>query len=208
MRVGIEVGGTFIDLVAVDGESVRTAKVPSTPASPDEGAMRAIDAAGLDPGAIEELVHGSTVATNAVLERKGAVVCLFVTKGIRDVLLLQRHDKDAIHELRYAKPAPIVPRRDVIEVDERVATYGDRFRIGAEGLFGGGPGAKAETYVLRGGQKIPLNSKQQFPLSRGDRLVVRTGGGGGYGPPGERDAALAERDRADGFGSNPGPDAR
>ena len=124
MRVGIEVGGTFTDLVAVDGESVRTAKVPSTPASPDEGAMQAIDAAGLDPGAIDELVHGSTVATNAVLERKGAAVCLFVTKGIRDVLLLQRHDKDAIYDLRYAKPEPVVRRRDVIEIDERIAADG------------------------------------------------------------------------------------
>ena len=124
MRVGIEVGGTFTDLVAVEGESVRTAKVPSTPANPDEGAMRAIDAAGLDPGAIEELVHGSTVATNAVLERKGAAVCLFVTKGIRDVLLLQRHDKDAIYDLRYAKPEPVVRRRDVIEIDERIAADG------------------------------------------------------------------------------------
>ena len=124
MRVGIEVGGTFTDLVAVDGESVRTAKVPSTPTSPDEGAMQAIDAAGLDPGAIEELVHGSTVATNAVLERKGAAVCLFVTKGIRDVLLLQRHDKTAIYDLHYAKPEPIVPRRDVIEIDERIAADG------------------------------------------------------------------------------------
>ena len=124
MRVGIEVGGTFTDLVAVDGESVRTAKVPSTPANPDEGAMHAIDAAGLDPGAIEELVHGSTVATNAVLERKGAAVCLFVTKGIRDVLLLQRHDKDAIYDLRYAKPEPVVRRRDVIEIDERIAADG------------------------------------------------------------------------------------
>ncbi len=128
MRVGIEVGGTFTDLVAVEGESVRTAKVPSTPANPDEGAMQAIDAAGLDPGAIEELVHGSTVATNAVLERKGAVVCLFVTKGIRDVLLLQRHDKDAIYDLRYAKPEPVVPRRDVIEIDERVAANGTVIR--------------------------------------------------------------------------------
>ena len=124
MRVGIEVGGTFTDLVAVEGESVRTAKVPSTPAAPDEGAMHAIDAAGLDPGAIEELVHGSTVATNAVLERKGAAVCLFVTKGIRDVLLLQRHDKDAIYDLRYAKPEPVVRRRDVIEIDERIAADG------------------------------------------------------------------------------------
>ena len=124
MRVGIEVGGTFTDLVAVDGESVRTAKVPSTPANPDEGAMHAIDAAGLEPGEIVELVHGSTVATNAVLERKGAAVCLFVTKGIRDVLLLQRHDKDAIYDLRYAKPEPVVRRRDVFEIDERIAADG------------------------------------------------------------------------------------
>ena len=124
MRVGIEVGGTFTDLVAVDGASVRTAKVPTTPANPDEGAMHAIDAAGLDPGEIEELVHGSTVATNAVLERKGAAVCLLVTKGIRDVLLLQRHDKEAIYDLRYRKPEPVVRRRDVIEIEERIAADG------------------------------------------------------------------------------------
>ena len=129
MRVGIEVGGTFTDLVAVDGESVRTAKVPSTPASPDRGAMHAIDAAGLDPGRIEELVHGSTVATNAVLERKGAAVCLFVTRGTRDLLLLQRHDKEAIYDLRYRKPEPVVRRRDVIEIDERMAPDGRAVRV-------------------------------------------------------------------------------
>ncbi len=124
MRVGIEVGGTFTDLVAVDGETVLTAKVPSTPAHPDRGAMQALDAAGLDPAGIAELVHGSTVATNAVLERKGAAVCLFVTKGARDLLLLQRHDKDAIYDLRYRKPEPVVPRRDTFEVDERMAADG------------------------------------------------------------------------------------
>ncbi len=124
MRVGIEVGGTFTDLVAVDGKTVLTAKVPSTPASPDLGAMHALDAAGLDPSAIDELVHGSTVATNAVLERKGAAVCLFVTGGTRDLLLLQRHDKDAIYDLRYRKPEPVVARRDVFEIDERIAADG------------------------------------------------------------------------------------
>ena len=124
MRVGIEVGGTFTDLVAVDGEFVRTAKVPSTPASPDLGAMHAIDAADIDPAGIDELVHGSTVATNAVLERKGAAVCFFVTRGTRDLLLLQRHDKAAIYDLRYRKPEPVVRRRDVIEIDERIGADG------------------------------------------------------------------------------------
>ncbi len=128
MRVGIEVGGTFTDLVVVDGASVRTAKVPSTPARPDEGAMQAIEAAGLDPRAIHELVHGSTVATNAVLERKGARVCFFVTRGTRDLLLLQRHDKAAIYDLHYRKPEPVVWRRDVFEIDERIAADGTVIR--------------------------------------------------------------------------------
>ena len=124
MRVGIEVGGTFTDLMVVDGEGVRTAKVPSTPANPDRGAMAAIDAAGIDPTEIEELVHGSTVATNAVLERKGARVCFFVTRGTRDLLLIQRHTKQSIYDLRYQKPQPVVHRRDIIEIDERVAADG------------------------------------------------------------------------------------
>ena len=89
-----------------------------------KGPCRRSTRPGLDPGAIEELVHGSTVATNAVLERKGAAVCLFVTKGIRDVLLLQRHTKEAIYDLHYAKPEPVVRRRDVIEIDERIAADG------------------------------------------------------------------------------------
>ena len=124
MRVGIEVGGTFTDLVVMDDQGVRTAKVPSTPARPDEGAMHAIEAAGLDPADIQELVHGSTVATNAVLERKGARVCLFVTKGTRDLLLLQRHDRGSIYDLRYRKPEPVVARRDTFEVEERLSADG------------------------------------------------------------------------------------
>jgi N-methylhydantoinase A len=86
--------------------------------------MNAIDVAGIDPSEITELVHGSTVATNAVLERKGARVCLFVTKGTRDILLLQRHDRASIYDLRYRKPEPVVPRRDTFEVDERLAADG------------------------------------------------------------------------------------
>ena len=71
MRVGVEVGGTFTDLVVVRDGAIKVAKVPSTPLQPDIGVMDALAAADLNLRDIEEMVHGSTVATNAVLERKG-----------------------------------------------------------------------------------------------------------------------------------------
>src|SRR5215218_196406 len=111
MRVGIEVGGTFTDLVAVDGSRVEVAKVPSTPHSPDIGAYAALGAAAIPAGAIADLVHGSTVATNAILERKGARVAFVTTRGFRDILFLQRHDRRNIYDLRYRKPAPPLARR-------------------------------------------------------------------------------------------------
>ena len=72
MRVGVEVGGTFTDLVAIDGNQVQIAKVPSIPSAPDEGALSAINAAKLPMAKVDDLIHGSTVAINAILERKGA----------------------------------------------------------------------------------------------------------------------------------------
>lgn len=125
MRVGIEVGGTFTDIVAVDGSRVEVAKVPSTPHSPDIGAYAAIGAAGVAVGGIADLVHGSTVATNAILERKGARIAFVTTAGFRDILFLQRHDRRNIYDLRYAKPAPPVARRDCFAVAERIDGAGN-----------------------------------------------------------------------------------
>ncbi|WP_416896674.1 MAG: hydantoinase/oxoprolinase family protein [Minwuia sp.] len=124
-RVGVEVGGTFTDLVAIgpDG-SLQVAKVPSTPSRPDEGALNAIEAAGLDLAEVGDLVHGSTVATNAILERKGARVMLVTTEGMRDILYIQRHNRRRIYDLAYAKPEPVVRRSDVIEASERVGAEG------------------------------------------------------------------------------------
>ena len=124
MRVGVEVGGTFTDLVAVDGGNVRVIKVPSTPAAPERGAHDALTALGAPLESISDLVHGSTVATNAILERKGARVCLLVTTGTRDLLLLQRHNRRDIYDLHYQKPQPVVPRHDTFEIPERVAADG------------------------------------------------------------------------------------
>ncbi|MBS0222674.1 MAG: hydantoinase/oxoprolinase family protein [Proteobacteria bacterium] len=124
MRVGVEVGGTFTDLVAVEGGRVVVTKVPSTPHSPDIGAFAALTASGVDLARIEDLGHGSTVATNAVLERKGAVVAFVATAGFRDLLFMQRHDRRNIYDLFYAKPAPPVRRKDCFEVHERLRADG------------------------------------------------------------------------------------
>jgi N-methylhydantoinase A len=124
MRVGVEVGGTFTDLVAIDGGRVRVAKVPSVPKRPDEGAFDAIQASGLPLSGIQDLVHGSTVGTNAVLERKGAKVAFVTTQGFRDLLFLQRHDRRNIYDLAYRKPRPVVRRRDCFEVPERMLADG------------------------------------------------------------------------------------
>jgi N-methylhydantoinase A len=120
MRVGIEVGGTFTDLVAIDGGRIEVVKVPSTPAAPDIGAFNALNGAGIDLTQVGDLVHGSTIATNAILERKGARVAFVTTAGFRDILFIQRHDRRNIYDLKYAKPAPPLRRRDCFEVEERV----------------------------------------------------------------------------------------
>ena len=125
MRVGIEVGGTFTDLVAVEDGRVTIAKVSSTPASPDIGAFAALGAADIASARIADLVHGSTVATNAILERKGARIAFITTRGFRDIPFLQRHDRRNIYDLRYAKPQPPVARRDCFEVTERIDAAGD-----------------------------------------------------------------------------------
>ncbi len=125
MRVGVEVGGTFTDLVAIEDGRVRVAKVPSVPAHPDEGAMASLEAGEIDLAAVEDLVHGSTVATNAILERKGAPVALLTTRGFRDVLFLQRHNRTQIYDLFYRKPEPVLARRDILEIDERMSAVGE-----------------------------------------------------------------------------------
>jgi N-methylhydantoinase A len=124
MRVGVEVGGTFTDLVAIGPNGVSVTKVPSVPRSPDLGAINAIIESGIPFSAIEDLAHGSTVATNAVLERKGFPTAFVTTKGFRDILILERHGRHNIYDLEYQKPAPIVARAASFEVSERILADG------------------------------------------------------------------------------------
>lgn len=125
MRVGIEVGGTFTDLVAIGPDGIVVTKVPSVPRAPDEGAFNALIASGLPIAAIDDLAHGSTVATNAVLERKGFPTAFVTTKGFRDILALQRHGRARIYDLEYQKPVPVVTRAASFEVGERTLADGE-----------------------------------------------------------------------------------
>jgi len=125
MRVGIEVGGTFTDLIQIQNGEISVVKVPSTPSAPDVGALNAIDSAEIPLQDVVDLVHGSTVATNSVLERKGAHVGVLVTRGTRDLFTLQRHDRTSIYDLNYRKPEPIVQRSQIFEVEERIDPHGN-----------------------------------------------------------------------------------
>ncbi len=133
-RIGIDVGGTFTDLVAVDQAGTSTlAKSPSTPADPSIGVLEGLGvlaaALGLERGTLlarsERIVHGTTVATNALLERKGARVGLLTTEGHRDVLEMREGLKpEDRYNLRLAAPEPLVPRHLRLGVRERIRADG------------------------------------------------------------------------------------
>lgn len=129
MKAGIEIGGTFTDLVLVDDAGrLHTHKVPSTPADPGEGAAAGLAAllarAGVAPGALDALLHGSTVATNALIERRGARTGLLTTDGFTDVLLIGRQEKTDVYDMFYRKPAPLIGRGHIRGVVERIAADG------------------------------------------------------------------------------------
>lgn len=133
-RVGADVGGTFTDVI-VEGPDGRTTtrKVLSTPPSYDKAVTVAVDALlGDSPGSVlrpvQEVVHGTTVATNAILERRGAHLALVTTEGFRDVLELRRVRMPHLYNPLWRKPPPIVERRLRFEVGERMLADGTAHR--------------------------------------------------------------------------------
>ena len=132
-RVGIDVGGTFTDVVLVDSESgeVWSAKVPTTPKDPTQGALNGLRAilsrSNSAPEAIDFIGHGTTIATNLVIEGKGALTGLITSKGFRDILELRRgwrHDRADLYDLFFEAPRQLVLRRHRLEIAERVAHDG------------------------------------------------------------------------------------
>ncbi|MBA2637469.1 MAG: hydantoinase/oxoprolinase family protein, partial [Solirubrobacterales bacterium] len=121
-RLGVDVGGTFTDLVALVDGRLHTTKVPSTPDDESAGVMAAVRS--VDVGEVRSFAHGMTVATNALLERRGARTALVTTEGFRDVIEIGRQDRAHLYDLTRGRPPALVPRELRFCVRERMGPDG------------------------------------------------------------------------------------
>ncbi|MDP6778421.1 MAG: hydantoinase/oxoprolinase family protein [Candidatus Latescibacteria bacterium] len=130
-RLGVDVGGTFTDLLLFNDTTreMVLAKVPSTPANQAEGIMdglaKVTAQAGISPADIASFMHGTTVATNAILEGKGAKTALIVTEGFRDVLHIMRQDRPSLYDFFARRPDALIPRHLRFEISERTLHTGE-----------------------------------------------------------------------------------
>lgn len=125
-RVAVDTGGTFTDVMMFDTASgqIETVKVPSTPENPDQAVVQGVTALSASPSTLSFLGHGTTVAINTLVQRKGVKTGLITTPGFRDVLEIQRTNRPDMYNLFYRKPAPLVPRNLRLEVTERILADG------------------------------------------------------------------------------------
>ena len=123
MRIGVDVGGTFTDVVGVVDGRVVTAKVPSTPEQ-SEGVLAGIERLNVDSSEIATFAHGTTVATNALLERKGSRTALITTDGFRDIVEIGRQNRPSLYDLTANRPPPLVERDLRFTVAERTGPHG------------------------------------------------------------------------------------
>ncbi len=124
-RLGVDVGGTFTDVVLIADGEVITTKVPTTADQSEgviEGIQQACRRAGIEPDAVDSFRHAMTVATNAMLEGEGATTALVTTEGFGDVLAIGRQNRPSLYDLTAQKPTPLVPAERRYELTERAST--------------------------------------------------------------------------------------
>ena len=127
LKVGIDVGGTFTDLMVFDSENKKSfaVKVNSNPKNPIEAVLNAIKVGNLKIHEIETIIHGTTVATNSLLEKKGAKTAFVCTKGFTDIIFIQRMNRKHHYDLKWDKPKLPLERRHCFDIDERVNYKGE-----------------------------------------------------------------------------------
>jgi N-methylhydantoinase A len=129
IRLGVDIGGTFTDVALEVGDKRYTAKGLTTPRAPEEGVLsilRTIAAeAGIQPGDVQLIIHGTTLATNALIERKGARIALLTTEGFRDVIEIRHENRFEQYDINIDLPPPLVPRRLRLPIRERIDAQGN-----------------------------------------------------------------------------------
>src|SRR5438094_1921009 len=127
LRIGVDIGGTFTDLVALDEAtgSVVNGKALSTPHALLEGVLHCVDQAGVQLPDCRLVIHGTTIGINALLEGKGARTGLVTTEGFRDVIEIGRGNFLRMYDVLYRRPTPLVPRGRRLGVPERISARGE-----------------------------------------------------------------------------------
>ena len=127
ITLGIDVGGTFTDLVMQDHRTgeLRSFKTPTTSPHFAEGILNVIRLTNAEPEEITAITHGMTVATNTALEMNGAILGVITTKGFRDVLIVGRGNRPTLYDINTVRPPPLAPRQRILEVDERMTGTGE-----------------------------------------------------------------------------------
>lgn len=124
-RIGVDIGGTFTDAVAISDEGrIRTSKSLTTPGRLYDGVLNAVAGLEVPWDEVDAFIHGTTAGLNAFLERRGARVALLTTAGFRDVYEIGRANRPEMYDVRYRPPKPLVPRRHVFEIHERIGADG------------------------------------------------------------------------------------
>jgi N-methylhydantoinase A len=175
--VGVDVGGTFTDLAAVDADGVLTArKVLSTPYDQSEGVGGALAALGAPPASVGRVVHGTTVVTNLLLERSGARVVLCATAGATDLLELRRQERAALYDLAAHHPPPLVAPEDVVGVPERVTPDGVERPLSRSAAAG-----VARSVCARAPEIVAVALLHAYADPRHERLLAEAIGGAAPG---------------------------
>lgn len=128
VRVGVDIGGTFTDVAMEVGDALHSTKILTDYAFPEEAIVKGVrqvcEAAGVALGEIDTIIHGTTLATNALIERRGARTAFITTKGFRDVIEMRTESRFEQYDLNITLPAPLVPRNERFVLDERIGPDG------------------------------------------------------------------------------------
>lgn len=124
LSIGIDAGGTFTDFVFFDGNEISVNKVPSTPRDPSVAVLGGLQSHPVEFSRTSQIIHGTTVATNALLEREGAKTCLVTTKGFEDVIEIRRQNREKLYDLLWSPAVPLVPSELRFGISERTDYQG------------------------------------------------------------------------------------